>query len=222
MTDIKSMLNKPDSFLQENGSNKINFKHLKFLKKDCRALTSLSSIVMVLLMFIIFNSCGKKDEHVTGNSSSKDFTWKSELKITDIPESPVKGFIDGKEIKPVYINFEQWRGSGDNVLNFGDVIPKNNCGFIESDNSFHLIHKAGEIKSGELLKASFEQNLDGYVAYYNKAGEDQSKKTSYPWDCALVITSMDEKNISGKIAICFKDDKKSWIAGTFEAIRCNN
>lgn len=175
----------------------------------------------MFLMFI-FISCNKKDDQISGINPNKDFTWKSELKISDIPEFPLKGFIEGKEIKPEYINFEQWRGSGDNVLNFGDVIPKNNCGYIESDNSFHLIHKAGDIKSGELLKSSFEQSLDGYVAYYNKAGELKDSKTSVPWNCALVISSMDDKTVKGKIAICFKDDKKSWIAGSFEAIRCNN
>lgn len=171
---------------------------------------------------IVFISCNKKEEQTQGNNIVKDFTWKSELKITDIPDVPIRGFIEGIEIRPDYINLEQWRGSGDNVLNFGDVKPKNNCGYIESDNSFHLIHKAGDIKTGELLKASFEQNLDGYVAYYNKSGELQNSKTSMPWNCALVITSMDEKTVKGKIAICFKDDKKSWIAGSFEAIRCNN
>ena len=171
---------------------------------------------------IVFISCNKKEEQPQGNNTVKDFTWKPELKITDIPDAPVRGFIEGQEIRPDYINLEQWRGSGDNVLNFGDVRPKNNCGYIESDNSFHLIHKAGEIIQGELLKASFDQSIDGYVAYYNKTGEMQNSKTSVPWNCALVITSMDEKIIKGKIAICFKDDKKSWIAGSFEAIRCNN
>jgi hypothetical protein len=43
-----------------------------------------------------------------------------------------------------------------------------------------------------------------------------------PWNCALVITGMDENSVKGKIAICYKDENGSWIAGTFEAIRCNN
>lgn len=122
-----------------------------------------------------------------------------------------------------YINFEQWRGSGDNVLNFGDVKPLNNCGYIESDNSFHLIHKAGEIKAGDLLKANFDNSLDGYAAYYEANGSKNSTlKKTVPWNCALQITLIEEKIVKGKIAICFNDEKKSWIAGTFEAIRCNN
>ena len=130
--------------------------------------------------------------------------------------------IDGKEIKIEYINFETWRGSGDNVLNFGDVIPKNKCGFIETDNSFHLIHKGGEIKTGELLKSSFDQTLDGYSAYYIVNGENKDKNVTMQWNCAMVITEMNEKTVKGKLIMCFKDDAKNRIAGSFEAIRCNN
>ena len=175
------------------------------------------------MLSIVLISCNKKEENVEIKNSPKEFTWKSELKITDIPDMPLKGFINGKEIKLDYINFEQWRGSKDNVLNFGDTKPKSNCGYVESDNSFHLLHKADEIKPGEFLKASFDQNLDGYIAYYDTLMlKNVDKKSSIQWNCALVITSMDEKTIKGKIAICFKDEKKSWMAGTFEAIRCYN
>ncbi|MEO8209333.1 MAG: hypothetical protein ABI840_02140 [bacterium] len=178
---------------------------------------------LAVLLILIFVSCNKKQEEVLKDNSGNSFTWKSELKIGDIPDTPVKGFVNGKEININYINFEQWRGSGDNVLNFGDVKPKNNCGYIENNNSFHLLRKAGEIKIGELLKANFEQNLDGYIAFYDTSSVNNvDKKISTDWNCSLVITSMDDKTVKGKIAMNFKDDKKSWIAGTFEAIRCFN
>lgn len=182
-----------------------------------------NKILLVFIIVFALSSCEKKPEQKTELNSGKEFSWKSELKISDIPDSPLKGYINGKEVALNYINFEQWRGSGDNVLNFGDVKPKNNCGYVESDNSFHLLHKADSIKTGEFLKASFEQNLDGYIAYYDTLSvKDPEKKTSLQWNCALIITEMNENSVKGKIALCFKDDKKSWIAGTFEAIRCFN
>lgn len=185
----------------------------------------LKTICIKILILLIFGfvSCNKQEGESTENKSNQHFSWKAELKISDIPDSPIKGYINGREVKLDYINFEQWRGSGDNVLNFGDVKPKNNCGYVESDNSFHLVYKAGEIKSGELLKTSFDQNLDGYIAYYDTMSvKETNGKNSVPWNCALVITGMDEKTVRGKIALNFKDDKKSWIAGSFEAIRCYN
>ena len=179
--------------------------------------------ILAILLTIAFISCNKKEEQISETNSGKDFSWKPELKITDIPDSPIRGFINGKELKLDYINFEQWRGSGDNVLNFGNVKPKNNCGYVESDNSFHIVRKGGEIKNGELLKSSFEQNLDDYTSYYNSSSDSmKTTNASVPWNCALVITGMDDKTVKGKIIMCFKDEMKSWLAGTFEAIRCYN
>ena len=180
-------------------------------------------LFLVLISVLLIASCNKKEEQKIENTSSKEFSWKSELKISDIPDAPLKGFINGRELSINYINFEQWRGSGDHVINFGDVKPKNDCGYVENDNSFHLLHKAGEIKTGEFIKASFDQSFDGYISYYDTANvKSGDNKSSVQWNCALVITSMDDKTVKGKIAICFKDDKKSWLAGTFQAIRCYN
>ena len=60
------------------------------------------------------------------------------------------------------------------------------------------------------------------MAYYEIADSTNPVKSTVEWNCILVITSKEEKTIKGKIAMCFKDDTKSWIAGTFEAIRCYN
>lgn len=177
----------------------------------------------MLFFFVSLISCGKKQDQPQDQQSGSDkFLWKPELRIADIPDFPVKGFMNGKEIKIDYINFEKWRGSGDNVLNFGDIKPANNCGYVENSNSFHLMHKGGNIEKGELLKSTFDKNLDEYVSFYESAGVKEEGKKSIPWNCALVITDIGDKTVKGKIAICYKDDKFSWIAGTFEAIKCNN
>jgi hypothetical protein len=170
----------------------------------------------------IFYSCSKEDKKKDENNLS-EFGWSEEIGLENIPDIPLKGFINGKEIEIVYINFEQWRGSGDNVLNFGNKGPKQVCGYIEGDDAFHLMHKSGEIKEGEFLKSSFLQQMDEYVAYFHYTDENgEMKKISVPWNCALIITSMEENIVKGKIAMCFNDELKSWIAGTFEAARCFN
>jgi len=176
----------------------------------------------ILLLLVFLSSCKevKQEEPVLNN---KVFSWRSELKISEIPDTPVKGFLKGKDVDITYVNFENWRGSGDNVLNFSNIKPKNNCGFIENNNSFQLLRKAGEIKAGELIKSTFDQNLDGYTAFYEiRDSSGTVVKSTEQWNCVLVITSMDDKIVKGKIAICFKDESKSWIAGTFEATRCYN
>ncbi|MBS1518275.1 MAG: hypothetical protein JSS91_09335 [Bacteroidetes bacterium] len=181
-----------------------------------------SIYLIILLLSLFFLSCSKKETE-NKEVNNKTFIWKSELKDSDIPDTPIKGFLNGREIDFSYINFEEWRGSGDNVINFSSLKPKNNCGYIENDNAFNLMKKAGVIDTGEVMKANFDQNLDGFIASYKISDSLKSESKQAPgWNCVLLITSKDEKTVKGKIAMCFKDDKKSWIAGTFEAIRCYN
>lgn len=179
--------------------------------------------LLVILIAAAVTSCGKKEgrENVKTDPNAS-FNWKENISVRDIPDFPLKGFIDGKEIKFEYVNFEHWRGSNDNVFNFSDKSPKNKCGFIENDNAFHLTRLGSDFKEGEFIKDAFSKTLDGYTGdYHTSSGENMQRQTP-PWNFALVITDMDDEYVKGKIAMCFKDEKKSWVAGTFTAVRCNN
>lgn len=184
------------------------------------------SLLLAVCFFsglVLFQSCQKADDvKPPVTNSSKDFQWKEKLSVADIPDMPLKGFLKGKELKIDYVNFEKWRGSGDNVFNFGDKKPNQPCGYVENDNAVQLLRKSGEIPKGEFVKTSFDANMDGYVADYHFTEKDNMKKISVPWNCALFIEEMTDDVVKGKIAICFKDDSKSWIAGKFEAVRCSN
>ena len=181
------------------------------------------NLVLIMVTLFVLSSCGKKEDS-TNQTTSKtgEFVWKENMSAKDIPDTPVKGKIEGKDINITYINFEQWRGSNDNVINFSDKAPKNKCGFIENDNGFHLTRVGGNMKEGDVIKDTFLKNLEGYVADFHVTENEDMRKISAGWNLALVIDDMDENVVKGKIAMCFKDDKKSWIAGRFEAVRCNN
>ena len=103
--------------------------------------------ILILFLALVLFACDKKGEE-TGKTEGNNgtFTWKEDLKKEDIPDTPIKGMLNGAEFKPDYINFETWRGSGDNVLNFGNKAPQQSCGFVENDAAFHLTRKAGDIK----------------------------------------------------------------------------
>ena len=177
--------------------------------------------ILFFLLALAFFSCGDKNDDIDRKGDGS-FQWKETLTLDDIPDSPVKGMLNGTEVNFEYINFEQWRGSGDNVINFSDKKPNQNCGYVENDNAFHLMRKSGDIGVGELLKESFSSNLDGFVGDYHFFKEGDIETVDVQWNCALIITDINEKTVTGKIAMCFNDEKKSWIAGTFEAIRCSN
>ncbi|MGB9697107.1 MAG: hypothetical protein ACPL2D_07465 [Ignavibacteria bacterium] len=174
---------------------------------------------IVLLFFLLLGfSCGKyKSTDEIPRTITGEFKWSENISVNQIPETPVKGFINGKEINIEYINYENWIASKDNVINFSSKKPSQNCGFVEYDVSLTRKNVPFPDK-GEFLKENFSTTKEGYNAVYF----DNEKKVTVGWNCALVITETTDKVVRGKIAICFKDEKKSWIAGTFEAIRCRN
>lgn len=183
-------------------------------------------LLLLFSLSFFFFSCGKKNDEtstkVQNNTPPGEFKWMDNVSANKIPDKPLSGMINGKPFTIEYINFEKWRGSGDNVINFSSNKPKQSCGFIENDMAVHLTRASGDFKVGEFVKESFDKNIEGYSAEYHYYTDNNVKKISVAWNCALVITEIGDKTVKGKISICFKDESKSWIAGTFEAVRCNN
>lgn len=172
-----------------------------------------------VLIFLLLVSCNKKDDNkVTDSDKKRDFAWRDDITKSDIPDFPVKGYLDGKEVQFIYINFEKWRGSNDNVINFSLVKPIQNCGFIEGFSGFTFINKGAAINNGEWLKSKFADDPKTYQAFFKSADQ----KSSSAWNCALEIENMTDKSVSGKIALFFNDEKHSWLAGKFEAAVCSN
>lgn len=172
---------------------------------------------VIITLLILFASCGKKSE-VQEQIKLKDFGWTEDVSGITIPDSTVKGVINGKEIQIAYVNFEKWRGSNDNVLNFSLVKPEQKCGYVENFEGFTLFNKAAEIKQGKWSKNKFSESPGTYQAFFKSEGN----KSAVEWNCSLEIESVSDKTAVGKIAIFFNDAGKSWIAGKFEAVICNN
>jgi hypothetical protein len=182
-------------------------------------LFKISYYFCFVLILPAFFSCDRKsDDEKRGPEINREFAWRDHIQLTDIPDFPVKGFIEGKEVNFEYINFERWRGSKDNVINFSMVKPPQQCGFIEGFKGFVLINKGNRIDEGKLLKSAFDGDKGTYQANFNTG----DKKSSSSWNCALNIESISEKSVTGKIALFFNDESKSWVAGKFEAVICNN
>lgn len=171
-------------------------------------------------------SCGKKEENTetkkVQTTDKTKFEWAESISTSDIPDFPVKGFLNGKEVEFKYICFIKWHGSNDNEIHFSTGKPQSNCGAVVNDSGFHFTSLKKDIPIGEIVKENFAKNVEGYSASYHYYVGDEPKNVNIPWNCALVITEIGDKTVKGKIAICFKDEKKSYIAGKFEAILCNN
>lgn len=181
-------------------------------------MNKLFFLFLVLFLFS-FSSCDKKeDEKTNSTSDKKEFGWKDNLTSADIPDIPLKGFIGGKEVQFAYINFEKWRGTNDNVINFSLAKPVQNCGFIDNFEGFTILNKGNDIKQGQFLKSKFSDDPASYQVSFKQGGN----KSSDPWNMALEIESITDKSVKGKIVLFFNDISKSWIAGKFEAVLCIN
>jgi hypothetical protein len=182
----------------------------------------LYSLIIFAFLFLFF-SCNKSNDKVLEKKSTGKFQWKNEISVSDIPDSPVSGVLNGKEIKVEYINFEKWRGPNDNVINFSLVKPSQNCGFIENFQGFTLTRKSGNFDKGEIIKPTFETSIKDLVSeFFFTDASGSIVKFGNKWCGAMIIESIDQNKVNGKIALCFNDEKRSWVAGKFEAIICNN
>ena len=181
-------------------------------------------LLVLSLLFFETSGCNKKPDVQNQNfTDKKDFSWNQELTLSDIPDIPVKGYLNSKEVNFTYIVLERWRGSNDNDIIFSIVKPSQQCGYIENYQGFQLINKGNKIEQGVWSKSKFEDDLKTYQCYYvYKKADGNSVRSNENWNCVLKINSESNKTVSGMIAICFDDIAKSWIAGRFDATICNN
>lgn len=179
-------------------------------------------ILLLFLLSFLFLSClDKKNEPKVHNNNESG--WRDVNSINLIPDEPVRGFFNGREVKFQYISFEKWNGPNDNVINFSLSKPEQSCGFIEKYEGFKLMNKGNTITQGEWLKSKFTENANTYEAFYKSLNSDgTTMKSNSTWNCALVIENFSDKIVRGKILLCFNDEMKSWVAGKFEATICNN
>jgi hypothetical protein len=187
-------------------------------------LKNLFSLFIIILTLYIFHGCGNDDvkKEVVPLINS-EFNWKDNLEIKDIPDFELRGYLNGKEVRFPYAVFEVWRGSNDNVLNFSLEKAEQNCGYIENYQGFQLISRGNPMKKGEYVKSGFGDDPKNYQSFFRYINtEGVSYKSDASWNCALNLENLTDKIASGKIAVCFDDENKSWIAGRFEASVCNN
>lgn len=177
--------------------------------------------IFSFIFFII--GCSKKNEETVKPPNKNEFYWEEGISIEDIPDFPIKGFLEGREVSFGSIVLEKWRGSGDNVMNFSINKPNQPCGYIQNYEGIQILKKGSTMNIGEYIKKNFQDVSDEYEVFYKyKTSNSETIQSSSGWNCAIVIENISDKIASGKIAICFNDTKKSWIAGKFEAIICNN
>ena len=163
------------------------------------------------------------------SSASTKVKWTETPKVADIPDAPLAGMIDGKAFKPKTIRVKQ----GDKVpeLEISDAKTDTPTGMIMNDTGASLDFPLTPGKAGEYVKdIAADKTFDKeHAFYYYQQGGDKGPMSVNPsWGAALQITEWtltkdptDDAvlgTVKGKVMIMYKDDKKSWVAGTFEGV----
>ena len=124
-------------------------------------------IVFTIFFAFINSGCGKKPETQTQpKPKTGSFSWKNELTSNDIPDTPIKCFILGKEINFSYIVCERWHGSNDNVIRFSIFTPDQPCGFIDKFQGIEITRKSKNIELGNYEKRQFGNNFPDFQVRY--------------------------------------------------------
>jgi len=182
------------------------------------------NLLLILIIAAFIASCGKKEiSEKSGDVPVRGpFVWTDKIDASKIPDFPVKGMISGNEVKIEYVNFEYWRGSNDNVINFFDMKPQQDCGAVTGGKGFVFTKYGGDLKEDAYIKEDFKKSMDKYETEYHYYEGDNIKSFKSTFNFALVIEDINDDFVEGRIAVCFNDESKSWVAGRFRAIVCNN
>jgi hypothetical protein len=184
---------------------------------------NLGLYAFLLFLYFGLGGCTKKADFDKVNTSKSDFVWTDDLAKADIPDFPVRGFLNGKSVQIEYTAYEIWRGTSDNVLNFSLVRPKQPCGYIDNYQGFQFLDKGGSITRGVWSKSRFGDESGTRQASFKYLAPDGNEyRSDESWNCYLDIENISPEKVIGKIAVCFNDKSKSWLAGRFEAMICNN
>lgn len=165
------------------------------------------SVAFVLIAVFAF-SCTKKDKY-----------WSSSVKGGGIPDTPVVGKINDKEIAVAYVRVKKW--DDHYSWDFSNKPAESQCDIILDDDAVHFSSKI--LRTGTFEKKTDQEiEFDDYHAYYHYEQEDGSPMSINPsWAAKIVVASFDKekKTITGWVDIRF-DDGKTQIAGKFSGDLC--
>ena len=155
------------------------------------------------------------------------FVWTEKPAVADLPAGEVTGMLNGKPFtaKSVWVE----KKDQEITLILSAAVTKKPGEVITNDTGVDLRFTLPEGKPGELVlaiadKKEFEQQHAYY--HYPQGGDKGPMSVNAEWGVALQITDWtvlpdppDPEvlgRIKGKVAICFSDDTKSWVAGSFD------
>jgi hypothetical protein len=164
-------------------------------------------------------------------AAPEEFSWTESPSLDAIPDGEIHGMVNGEPFEAKTIRVQQLDDQVGAQLELSNKEADSPTGILTEDTGVELRFPIEEGTAGELV-VSFEDDKDFDTTdafYWYPQGDDKGPMSMNPeWGCALHIEDwtleQDEENedvigaVTGKVAITFDDEHKSWVAGTFDCI----
>jgi len=155
-----------------------------------------------------------------------DYTWNATPDLANVPQTMVTGRLRNRDFIARYaaVSFGEEAKQPVFRLRFSSLPKGDIAGFSLDDDAVEL-NWSNPIEPGTLFKKLDEPRPPTVDAWFVIEQADGVPLTqSAPFGCALQIDEVrgptepgGAPSLLGRVAICFGDDAKSWIAGTFSA-----
>ncbi len=158
------------------------------------------------------------------------YAWTETPTLAGIPGGPVKGVLNGKPFEPKAVVMDVDKGDKLRRIVFSAKEMSGNSDTL-SGVAQVVITTTQDLAPGTKfeVKMGFPHD-EGTIFYCHYDGPNPPISVNSPWACALSIDSGEKKpydpkgemvqiagTYKGKIHLCFNDNKKTYIAGDFEA-----
>jgi len=158
-----------------------------------------------------------------------EFTWAEAPTLASIPNASITGMVNGEKFEAKTVRVK--KGDSGPELEMSNGTADTPTGLIMDDTGVELRFPLAEGTTGQFTKALADDvdfdSAHGWY-WYPQGGDKGPMSVNPTWACAVEVTewtmqtSADDENvlgnIKGKVAVCFDDDSKSWVAGTFDCI----
>jgi hypothetical protein len=211
------------------------------------SLPLLSLLLVCAVVVLPLAGCGKKTTETTvmpkdagkpapGAEEPKatpaaagEAKWMENPTAADIPDSPIKGMVNGVAFEAKTMRIV--KAEKNSKLELMDKAADTPTGMVSDATEVKLEFTLPPGKPGEFTKKMADkdpESTDGWFSYEQKDGTPMTVNTD--WAVVLKIdswtTEKDPKDpkvlgkVKGKIFLSFKDDPKTFVAGTFEGPYC--
>lgn len=178
-----------------------------------RSQLKLSSRLPLIAAMTSFLALGVHNSLAERDDPGKEVQWKKDVSKTEVPEVPAQGMINGRKL---VVEKATISSAGILTLRQGKEFFADLEFMI-----FTFVHDEEKLP-GTTFNLAPSKEFGPHIYVKHMAEGDRIPKSEVfmnDYTLKLELGEETEKGIPGKIYLCVPDDKKSFVAGTFTAVK---